>query len=280
MPNPWVPSHYHYLVRAGAACQTRAYQHKTTSSGLRSAAAVLTTVFSYATKQVFFFGVADTTISHLLRAATTWSCLLRGGGTQQNSMDPSRRHTPVSLPFPAVRIESTAHGLLAAWLPGPTTTTATAGAACSLSRARRARLRREPASYLVRLIRPVLGCYFSPFPLPPAVAEEDKTRAQKHTCSGWIRRTASSAGDMAEEKGALQSAREWVVDHKLRAVGNTTSSSPDPLFHSPPIFHARLRRRSRGGIDGSAGPFALLLQGRCGSAASSAPSPTTGPGRA
>lgn len=26
VPNPWVPSHYHYLVRAGAACQTRAYQ--------------------------------------------------------------------------------------------------------------------------------------------------------------------------------------------------------------------------------------------------------------
>jgi hypothetical protein len=27
---------------------------------------------------------------------------------------------------------------------------------------------------------------------------------------------------MAEEKGALQSAREWVVEHKLRAVGTTT----------------------------------------------------------
>jgi hypothetical protein len=26
---------------------------------------------------------------------------------------------------------------------------------------------------------------------------------------------------MAEEKGALQSAREWIVDHKLRAVGTS-----------------------------------------------------------
>ncbi|KAF8656594.1 hypothetical protein HU200_060657 [Digitaria exilis] len=30
---------------------------------------------------------------------------------------------------------------------------------------------------------------------------------------------------MAEEKSALQSAREWVVDHKLRAVGTL----PNPL---------------------------------------------------
>jgi len=38
---------------------------------------------------------------------------------------------------------------------------------------------------------------------------------------------------MAEEKGALQSAREWVVEHKLRAVGNfqilSSPSSPPPL---------------------------------------------------
>jgi hypothetical protein len=30
---------------------------------------------------------------------------------------------------------------------------------------------------------------------------------------------------MAEEKSALQSAREWVVDHKLRAVGTLPNSS-------------------------------------------------------
>jgi hypothetical protein len=35
---------------------------------------------------------------------------------------------------------------------------------------------------------------------------------------------------MAEEKGALQSARSWIVEHKLRAVG---TSSPI-LFLVPP----------------------------------------------
>jgi hypothetical protein len=30
---------------------------------------------------------------------------------------------------------------------------------------------------------------------------------------------------MAEEKGALQAAREWIVDHKLRAVGASPNFS-------------------------------------------------------
>lgn len=67
---------------------------------------------------------------------------------------------------PAVRIHSTAHGLLAAWLAGPTTTTATAGAACSLSRARRARLRREPASYGSSAPSSVAISLHFPCPLP------------------------------------------------------------------------------------------------------------------
>ncbi|GJN33400.1 hypothetical protein PR202_gb21997 [Eleusine coracana subsp. coracana] len=50
---------------------------------------------------------------------------------------------------------------------------------------------------------------------------------------------------MAEEKGALQSAREWVVEHKLRAVGTFLPQSPlfVLLLASSPLPSFNLRRR-------------------------------------
>ncbi|XP_066395505.1 uncharacterized protein [Miscanthus floridulus] len=59
---------------------------------------------------------------------------------------------------------------------------------------------------------------------------------------------------MAEEKGALQSAREWVVEHKLRAVGTLWLSgivgsiaynwSRPGMKTSVKIIHARLHAQA------------------------------------
>ncbi|CAL5084791.1 unnamed protein product [Urochloa decumbens] len=59
---------------------------------------------------------------------------------------------------------------------------------------------------------------------------------------------------MAEEKSALQSAREWVVDHKLRAVGTLWLSgiagsiaynwSRPGIKTSVKIIHARLHAQA------------------------------------
>ena len=137
--------------------------------------------------------------------------------------------------------------------------------------------------------RPRSTAYFLPLLLflPPSRRKTRHARRSKargsirevqfRTHSRLTREAFRPAGDMAEEKGALQSAREWVVEHKLRAVGTTSLNFQ--ILSSPP---ARLCRRSRGGMEMELMPLLvrLRLQGRCGSAASSAPSPTTGPGRA
>ncbi|OEL14218.1 hypothetical protein BAE44_0024762 [Dichanthelium oligosanthes] len=60
---------------------------------------------------------------------------------------------------------------------------------------------------------------------------------------------------MAEEKGALQSAREWVVEHKLRAVGTHVSKS---LFSSP-LLLSPLKRARVFLITSVPFPFSLCL---------------------
>jgi hypothetical protein len=162
--------------------------------------------------------------------------------------------------------------------------------ACPLSRPRRAR-RRGVTQRSTALIRPPRPLAIS---FPPYSSSSFPRRGgrQRHAWrskgsgldlggSGGLTQEGSffrSAGDMAEEKSALQSAREWVVEHKLRAVGTTTSSF-HILFSFPhfPLFYADVHVLA---VDLMALLVRLRLQGRCGSAGSSAPSPTTGPGRA
>lgn len=75
---------------------------------------------------------------------------------------------------------------------------------------------------------------------------------------------------MAEEKSALQSAREWVVEHKLRAVGTFLPKSS--------LTHHLLASPSAPAVPDNSFSCSCF-KGRCGSVASWDPSPTTGPGR-
>ncbi|PUZ73369.1 hypothetical protein GQ55_2G468600 [Panicum hallii var. hallii] len=97
-----------------------------------------------------------------------------------------------------------------------------------------------------------------PPPLPSsstvAVQQRSPTRAQAVGFGTSARSVRKLSGEMAEEKNALQSAREWVVDHKLRAVGTLWLSgivgsiaynwSRPGMKTSVKIIHARLHAQA------------------------------------